>query len=358
MDPRLAPDLIANAVADGKVDYLMMTRPLTVDPELPLKLQEGRRDEVASCTHCMHCHNKGGNPLYTRDKGAEYCRVNAVTQLAYTELMPEGYELLPAETPKKVVVVGAGPAGLEAARIAAKRGHTVTLFEKSEQLGGLVNVARMYKGDHERLGDLVDYLVRQQEVTGVNVIAGTEATAETIATEAPDAVIVATGGLRERKVEAGAVPVYGFEEVGTVDLGERVLILGAGAQATDCALFLLAQGKKVQIVHDAPAGEVAKEQSMWVRTYVIPQLTSQGVKIWNSCVVGDVVEGGLAIAMDSGVEKVLPCDSVLECYDMVPNTALYDELSSQYETYAVGDCAEPWNIGLAIRSGNLAARKI
>ena len=280
MDPRLAPDLIANAVANGEVDYLMMTRPLTVDPELPNKLQQGLREEVAPCCHCMHCHNKGGNALYTRDGGAEYCRVNAATQLAYTEAMPEGYEPLPAEVSKKVVVIGGGPAGMEAARVAAQRGHSVTLFEKNGTLGGLLPVARGYKGDHERLSDLNDYLAHQLDVHGVNVVLGTEATAETVAAESPEVVIVAVGGQREGRLEGSAnVPVVAFDDLPAAELGERVVICGAGAQAVDCALYLLAQGKKIQMVHDAPASEVGKEQSMWVRTYVIPQLTSQGVKI-------------------------------------------------------------------------------
>ena len=98
---------------------------------------------------------------------------------------------------------------------------------------------------------------------------------------------------------------------------------------------------------------------MWVRTYVIPQLTSQGVKIWNSATVEGVGDEGVSITMNGGVPKVLPCDAVVECYDMVPNTALADELTAAgYEVHAVGDCTEPWNIGLAIRSGNLAARAI
>lgn len=358
MDPRLAPDLICNAIANGQVDYLMMTRELTVDPELPIKLQEGRRDEVAPCCHCLHCHNKGGNALYTRDNGAEYCRVNAVTQLAYTEQMPEGYELLPAETPKKVVVVGGGVGGMEAARIAAKRGHTVTLFEKDTELGGLVRTARAFKGEHERLGDLIAYLTRQLELVGVNVVTGVEADAEAVAAESPDAVIVAVGGSRVITLAPNEKPVYTFDEIPTADLGECIVILGAGAQAIDCALWLVAQGKKVQLVHDQPQSEVAKEQSMWVRTYVIPHLTSRGVKIWNSCSIGGVSEEGLMITMASGVQKLLTCDSIIDLQDMVPNTALADELAANYDVYPVGDCANPWNIGMAIRSGNLAARKI
>jgi 2,4-dienoyl-CoA reductase-like NADH-dependent reductase (Old Yellow Enzyme family)/thioredoxin reductase len=357
MDPRTAPDLMNNAVANGEIDYLMITRPLTVDPELPNKLQAGKRDEVAPCCRCMHCHNKGGpGPV---GSGPEWCRVNAVTQHAYTDLMPEGYELLPASTLKKVLVVGGGPAGMEAARIAAKRGHSVTLYEKESTLGGLIKTAHAYKGDHERLGDLIAYLVRQQEVNSVTVVTGTEVDSAFIQQEAPDAVIVAVGGNRESKlVSSGPTEVVGFDGVMTSEIGEKVVILGVGAQAIDLAMYLLAVGKKIQMVHEGPPVDIDKEQSMWVRTYVKPQLYSCGVKIWSSAKIQNVTDTGIEIVDQVGTRIQLECDTVIECYDMVPNTTLFDSISKDFEAYAVGDCSAPYNIADAILNGNLAARKI
>ncbi len=192
MDPRLAPDMINNAIKDGKIDVVFMNRPLTVDPELPKKLQEGRRDEIAPCTHCFHCHGKPYGE-------AEKCRVNATTQFAYTDEMPDGYELVATENPKKVLVIGGGPAGMEAARIAAKRGHSVTLYEKNGYMGGLLTFADAIKGTHECLMDLRDYLSRQLELNGVEVVTGTEATVDTIKEVNPDVVIVAVGGARESR---------------------------------------------------------------------------------------------------------------------------------------------------------------
>lgn len=355
MDPRTAPDLMNDAVANGEVDYLMMTRPLTVDTELPNKLEAGKHDEIAPCTRCMHCHNKGG----PEGSGPEICRVNAVTQHAYTELMPEGYELLPAAAAKNVMVIGGGPAGLEAARIAALRGHSVTLYEKGSSLGGLVQTAHAYKGEHERLGDLVAYLSRQQEVTGVAVVTGTEVDAELIKSEKPDAVVVAVGGLRESKLESSdATVVVPFEEVAGAELGDKVVICGAGAQATDLAFYLLSQGKKVQMVHSGPRTDISKEQSMWVRTYTRPELFSRGVKIWNLSKAVDVDDAGLNILDQQGTPVALECDSIVECYDMIPNTELFESIGKDVEVHAVGDCATPFNIADAILSGNLAARKI
>ncbi|MRX81217.1 FAD-dependent oxidoreductase [Eggerthella guodeyinii] len=358
MDPRTAPDLMNDAVARGEIDYLMITRPLTVDPELPNKLKEGRRDEIAPCCRCMHCHAKGGPAQYASD-GKEYCRVNAVTQRAYTEEMPEGYALPSAEQPKRIMVVGGGPAGMEAARIAAQRGHAVSLYEKKNSLGGLMSTAHVFKGDHERLGDLIDYLARQQEVSGVEVITGTEVDAETVKQVNPDAVVVAVGGARESRLEAtDDVNVVSVDDLVGAETGENVVICGAGAQAIDCALFLLAQGKKVQMVHEGEKEIIDKEQSMWVRAFVIPHLYGQGVKIWNNAKIGSVVNEGLSITTASGEEKTLACQTVLECYDMVPNRKLADELSTSFETIAVGDCDSPFDIAQAIKAGNLAARSL
>lgn len=358
MDPRTAPDLMNNAIANGEVDYLMITRPLTVDPELPNKLQAGKRNEIAPCCRCMHCHAKGGPKAYASD-GKEFCRVNAVTQNAYTDAMPEGYILLPAETPKKVMVVGAGPAGMEAARIAAQRGHTVSLYEKQASLGGLVNTAQPFKGSHERLGDLVDYLARQQDVYGVDVHTETEVTVDTIRNEAPDAVIIAIGGVRDTRLEENdAVKVLSVEGLANAETGDNVVICGDGAQAIDCALFLLAQGKHVQIVSETEKELVDKEQSMWVRAFVIPHLQAQGVRIWHNMQIGSIVDNGLEVTLPTGESKVLECNSVLECYDMLPNTKLAEEIGSEFETISVGDCNNPFNIAQAIREGNLAARAL
>jgi hypothetical protein len=155
MDPARAPDFFEKALQDGKVDYYLMNRPLTVDPEYVNKLRDGRVDEIAPCTRCLHCYqdfDQGGNLL-------ECCRVNTTTCRAnlkkdyYQGCIPEGYEPLPARGNKNVMVAGGGPSGMEAARIAAQRGYRVTLYEKNGCLGGLIPFASAIKGPHENLED-------------------------------------------------------------------------------------------------------------------------------------------------------------------------------------------------------------
>ena len=147
MDPAHAPDFFEQALADGKVDFYLMNRPLTVDSEYVNKLREGRIEEIAPCTRCLHCHIGGNKDNAERG----YCRVNAMTQRVFREGGPEGYELPPVDSAKKVMVIGGGPGGMEAARIAAARGHEVTLYEKGGSLGGLLDFASNVKGPHENL---------------------------------------------------------------------------------------------------------------------------------------------------------------------------------------------------------------
>ena len=347
MDARLAPDLINNAIRDGKID-VVMTRALTVDPQLPNKLQSGRRDEIAPCMHCFHCHGIQG-------REREYCRVNATTQYAYTEEMPDGYELVPTGAPKKVMVIGAGPAGLEAARVAAARGHKVSLYEKTGMLGGMTMMAQAMKGNHERFSDLRAYFTRQMELLGVDVHTGMTVDIETVRAENPDTVIVATGGKRESRFSGDHV--MSMDTFSESKMGSSVVILGANLQATDLAQYLIAKGKTVTIIHEGDEKSVDKEQSYWVRMYVKAHLYNHGVKIWNNASVTEVTGNTVTFKLaQSGIEKKISADTVFECYDMVPDTALAEEIKAAgFEAICAG-CDAPSNIQTAIHSGHMAAR--
>ena len=352
IDPRTAPDMMNNAIANGDMDLLFMNRPLTVDPQLPNKLQAGKRDEVAPCTRCFHCHNKAPAALKSDN---EKCRVNATTQYAYVEGgFIEGYELTKAETPKKVMVIGGGPAGMEAARIAAERGHDVTLYEKNGYLGGMLLYANAIKGPHERLEDLRKYLIRQQELKGVKVVTGTEVTLDLVKEQNPDAVIVATGGGRETRFQG--TNIVGMDDFITAKIGDNVVILGAALQATDIAQYLIAQGKNVQLVNEKGAEYVADGQSPWVKTYVRAHLYAHGVKAWNNSTIDSVSEDGVTITMVSGLQHFIPCDTVIECYDMIPNTKLADEIKAAGFDVTMAGCDSPKTIQNAIHSGYAAGR--
>lgn len=355
MDPAHAPDFFEQALADGKCDFYVMNRPLTVDSDYVTKLRDGRSDEIAPCTRCLHCHI-GSNEM---NAAMGYCRVNALTQRVMREGGPATYELPAADKAKKVMVIGGGPGGMEAARIAAARGHEVTLYEKKGSLGGLLDFASSVKGQHENLGDFKAYLERQLEVNGVNVVLSKEVDAALISSEAPDAVILAAGGLRDTLDVDGndSVKVVDFEQFLTADIGENVVVYGSNAQAFDSALWLTVHGKRVTMVTPSSNEDLDKQQSQHAQRFMTTALYSLGLQVWPSASIKQVGDGQITVATEVGTEVTVACDTIVNAADMLPNTSLLDGVSVS-ETYTVGDCAEPFNIALAVRAGNDAGRTV
>ena len=353
MDPAHAPDYFEQALVDGKCDFFLMTRPLTVDTEYVNKLREGRIDEIAPCTRCVHCHIMGN--AANRESG--YCRVNALTQRVMTENGPATYELEPAAEPKNVTVVGGGPAGMEAARIAAARGHNVTLYEKNGMLGGLLTFASTVKGPHENIDDLNAYLQRQLEINGVTVVTGTEVTADTVAEAAPDALVLACGGLRDT-LEVEGANVVSIDDFMFSDLGDNVVVWGSNAQAFDTALWLTVHKKHVVMVTPNPAEDLDMQQSQHAMRFMTTALYALGMQVYTTAQITGAADGQITVSSaDAGVEYTIPCDTIVNAADMLPNTGLLDEVDVA-ETYAIGDCSAPFNIALAIRGGNDAGRAL
>lgn len=362
MDPAHAPDMFEKALEDGKLDFIEMTREFYADPEYIVKLREGRISEIRPCNRCLHCH------FDTDENGAfyEHCRTNATHMRAFTDEMPEGPDLPALEGgPKKVLVAGGGPAGMEAARVAAERGHSVTLYEKAGILGGLLPFAAAVKGSHENIADFNQWLQDQLDLNGVTVLTGTEVTADLVRQEAPDVVIDATGGVT---VSTGLLSTDGTSVVplmdfATAEIGDDVAIVGHCAPAVDIAFRLLAEGKRVTIVMDAPLGKLDSGQSSHVKDVVLPALYATGARVIPNAAVKEVGDGTITVAAaDNGCDIPIACDTVIEALDFEANTALSDALASEFEVVVVGnakyDPAKPHNIAEAIANGNMAARAL
>jgi 2,4-dienoyl-CoA reductase (NADPH2) len=216
-------------LASGKADFISMARPLIADPDLPNKAREGRIDDIRLCTACCRCYD---------DVFSDRFMSCAVNPQAGRE---REYALQQAPKAKKVFVLGGGPAGMEAARVAALRGHRVTLFEAKDKLGGQLLYAAI-PPHKEELKTTISYLTAQLEKLKVRVKLNTAPTAEEIAEGKPDAVIIATGAIPHIPDWEG---IAGPNVVTTIDVlaerkptGQNVVILGSGLTGCETAEFL------------------------------------------------------------------------------------------------------------------------
>ena len=226
------PEVAESVLAEGCADMVSMARPFLADPDFVAKAREGRADEIAPCIACNQaCLD------HTFQMKVSSCLVNPracfETELVYT----------PADTPKKIAVVGAGPAGLSAALVADERGHKVTLFEASSEIGGQLNMAKMVPGKEEFHG-LVAYYARQLELSGIDLRLKAAATVEALAEF--DEVIIATGVLPRDPEISGqdGVNVLSYIDVlrHEAPVGDKVAIIGAGGIGFDVAEFLVHEG--------------------------------------------------------------------------------------------------------------------
>jgi 2,4-dienoyl-CoA reductase-like NADH-dependent reductase (Old Yellow Enzyme family)/thioredoxin reductase len=320
------------AIASGKVDIVALCRQLIADPETVNKLERGQEAEVRPCLRCNTCISRshfGSKP--------PRCAVNPT---AGREL---DFGCRPApKRKKKVVVVGGGPAGLEAARTLAERGHAVALFEKASQLGGLLRRATKspLKADLRKYLDWSIHMTRRHKSISLRI--GTEATLELIAEERADALILAMGG-------APVIPKLTFQDaskvlwVGDVDsdrvqVGNNVLIAGAGLTGCEAALKFLQSGKKVTLI-DALPREKLGAGSLPINAYALFNILAENnVDLRTQTKLVDVTQDH-AIVVSDGKEEGLAFDTVVLSLGTKVDTESINRLRpSVAECYIVGDC--------------------
>ncbi|OGA33822.1 MAG: hypothetical protein A3G80_08840 [Betaproteobacteria bacterium RIFCSPLOWO2_12_FULL_62_13b] len=340
---------------EGSADFVQFGRPLIVDPELPNKAMEGRWEDIRPCIYCDTC---------MRSLDSSTCSVNPAfaKELEYT--------IEPAQQSKKVWVVGGGIAGMEAARTLAERGHKVTLYEKSDKLGGQWNVLSAYRPEQ---GSLVRYLSRQLDKTGVKVVVGEEATQQMVEEMKPDAVVVATGAspatLDDVPGIDGERVVFAHEVLtGKVQTGNEVVVVitGRGSRGLAAALFLAEQGKTVSVV--------AKSKIAWglnhnIKLALLENLIKLRVAMFPDSTLESVTDKGVHIIWDGGEPPerggpryevlFLRADSVVLAAGLRSENALGERLSGfMPEIYRIGDCVEPRGVLAAIHEASEVGRKI
>ncbi len=325
-DPSLA-DMI---VAESRADMVGMTRANMTDPDLPTKAREGRADEIRSCIGLMVCWSRVANP------DGITCALNPSVG------REKELEIIPAVVSRRVMVIGGGIAGMEAARVAALRGHAVTLYEKEERLGGQL-VAASKAPTRQEMERPIEYFERQFARLAVDVHLGASVTKELVAQEAPDVVIVATGGLpAELPVPGGDGDnvVQGRDVLlGKVETGQNVVVVAAdgGTEGLTTADFLAEQGKDVEVI--VPYASAASGVEQITAFDLFSRLGQKGVVTTSNTTV-QAIEGDTVVVSSRGEERRIEgVDSVVLSLGSVSNDALLEALAdAAEEVHAVGQC--------------------
>jgi 2,4-dienoyl-CoA reductase (NADPH2) len=378
-DPRLAERILER----GSADLIAMGRPLLADPQLPNKARRARFAAIRRCISCQNC-------IDSMETASLSCAVNGLSGRE-SEL-----RVTPVPRARRVVVVGGGPAGLEAARIAALRGHRVVLLEKQRTLGGALLLAATVHPENQ---PLLDFLLAEVRRLGIDVRPGEEATPDGIRALHPEVVIVATGGrvvppaipgddaphvrtgTQLREMLAGAPPAAGARTGSTwqrlavqtlggplrrfvtptglraltrlwMPLGERVAIVGADLAAVELAEFLADRGRRVFLLERGE--EIAPEVGLKRRTEHMDRLDRLGVSVNTGVEYRRITLGGIEIGSKGGKEKRVEADSVVLAGTLEPELGLFRAIEGTVsEAYAIGDCT---GLGLLRKATEEATR--
>ncbi len=336
-DPRMAE----NILAEGKADLIAVCSALMADPDWPLKAREGRFEDIRPCTACCNCWSDLAGSR--RPIG---CSVNA--QLG----MEAKYLIRKAAAPKTVWVAGGGPAGMEAARVAALRGHRVILFERRGKLGGQLLFADLppHKGEWRHF---ITWLKTQLTKNGVEIRLGRALTADEILAAKPDAVVIATGA---RSI-VPAIPGVDGPNVATCvevldgrkPVGRRVVIIGGGSVGCETAEFLHAGGREVTLVEMLP--RMAPDVDYWNRWVLMDRLEQAGIRQFVGATAEEITPEGVRIAVDGEV-RTLASDSVVLAVGARAYNPLAKALEGRFSAiHFIGDCLKPQKVRQAVDAG-------
>ncbi|MCW3004545.1 MAG: NADH:flavin oxidoreductase [Conexibacter sp.] len=339
------PALAERVVADGLADVVLLGRGLLADPDWPNKVQAGRPQEVRPCIACNACVDLVGRGLDLR------CAVNPETGREST------WDVVPAGEARDVLIVGGGPAGMAAARMARERGHRVSLWERDAQLGGKLDVASRAPSKHEVLR-FREHEAHMLDVLGVDVHLGVEVDAALVAREAPDVVVIANGA------DPLFPPIPGIDGPGVVDAqallqdeiaagpGRHVAVVGGSATGCETAELLLARGAQVTILE--MGGSIGHGIEQITRRTLLRQLRNEGATILTHAKVVAIESGRVVYETEDGTAGV-QVDLVALAVGWRPRGAHLAAELIECEVVVLGDADRPADFVAATGAGALAA---
>lgn len=350
------PQFIERILEEKKADFVAIGRPLLADPELSNKTREGRFEDIRRCIYCNNCRLGVFSKQRFQTRGAGLgCTVNPML------LREREFAIRPTPNPKKVMVVGGGLAGMEAARVLAERGHRVTLYEKDSKLGGQWNIAATHP-EKNHFSTTTEYLSRGLNKADVKISFNTEVTRHLVEEEKPDAVVLATGatpvilnvpGTQGRNV-VQALDVF----TGQAHVGDNVVIVGGRLRGMEVANILAGQGKKVCLVTKMRLGENGTPLERNIFFVLRQKLIEKGVLIYANAPILEISDKGVYLAQE-GELIFLIADTVVLAVGARADNRLARELEGVVsELYSIGDCAQPRNARDAINEGAEIARRI
>jgi 2,4-dienoyl-CoA reductase (NADPH2) len=376
-------EVAERVVAEGRADMVYMARALVADPQLPIKAQTGRLDDIRPCMNCCRC-------MAASDDPPVHCTVNG--RMGREWKYPEER---PAKENKRVLVVGGGPAGMEAARVATLRGHRVTLCEQKPRLGGAMLLSSI---TNPRIGPVLKYMTRQVKDLSIDVRLNTEVTPELVRQVNPDVLVVAQGGraaplevpgiekdivLSRSDAESmlgGRFPRKGGFLRRLLSLGaalfvrflyhpkllrrllrfpfpfkKRVAILGGGFAGVELGETLAESGKKVAIVE--PSNRMGNDIDIIHRWVFLKNLKEAGAELITKAEVVEITDRGVKINRE-GSAHFIEADTVVPI-NITTNRGLADTFDGKVpHVFVVGDCGEPAKLQEAITAGFVAGQEI
>ncbi len=341
------PYLMERFLEEGRCDSFVLGRSILADPQLPNKARTGRAREIHQCLRCYICNQA---QYHARGKLLR-CAINPYA--GREALFRAG---VPAAEPKKIVVVGGGPGGMEAAIVAKKRGHEVILCEKSGELGGWLRMEKhlYFKKD---MVNYVDTLAYECEKYGVEVRLNTEVTKEYIEKEGADYVIAAVGS----RPFAPPIPGKDLPNVcfavdcfnDDVKLGEKIAVIGGGSIGCEVGLQLGSMGKDVSIIE--MRSDVFIDATADYRRFILPHILEK-TKVCCDLTVAEIKSDGVVAKDKDGKEVFFPADNVLMAAGLKPKAEEAEALrSDEYELIVIGDARKPGKVYDAVRQGFDAA---